>query len=111
MGDAQTTFSADELLSDHDTVTPLFAGGVQCHGGFDEDGQYVSPRTKFRVPGIEAWQAQHTELFGTEMLAIPLETWPAHMPRHQRTVTVVGRVAKPRTLTLCTRWIPPGSMS
>ena len=38
---------------------PLIAGGVRCHGGFDDDGTYVSPRTRFRVPAIEAWQEQH----------------------------------------------------
>ena len=38
---------------------PLIAGGVRCHGGFAEDGTYVSPRTKFRVPAIEAWRAHH----------------------------------------------------
>jgi len=76
----QVTFTEAELLADHTMAEPLIAGGVRCHGGFDEDGTYVSPRTKFRVPAIEAWQAQHTALFGKEMLDIPLETWPVHMP-------------------------------
>ena len=76
----QVTFTEAELLADHTMAEPLIAGGVRCHGGFDEDGTYVSPRTKFRVPGIKAWQAQHTALFGKEMLDIPLETWPVHMP-------------------------------
>ncbi len=76
----QVTFTEAELLADHTMAEPLIAGGVRCHGGFDEDGTYVSPRTKFRVPAIEAWQAQHTALFGKEMLDIPLETWPEHMP-------------------------------
>ena len=69
-----------ELLADHTMAEPLIAGGVRCHGGFDEDGRYVSPRTKFRVPAIEAWQAQPTALFGNDMLDIPLEPWPEHMP-------------------------------
>ena len=76
----QVTFTEAELLADHTMAEPLIAGGVRCHGGFDDDGTYVSPRTKFRVPAIEAWQAQHTALFGKEMLDIPLETWPEHMP-------------------------------
>ena len=61
----QVTFTEAELLADHTMAEPLIAGGVRCHGGFDDEGTYVSPRTKFRVPAIEAWQAQHTALFGT----------------------------------------------
>ena len=76
----QVTFTEAELLADHKMAEPLIVGGVRCHGGYDETGAYVSPRTKFRVPAIEAWQAQHTALFGKEMLDIPLETWPEHMP-------------------------------
>ena len=76
----QVTFTEAELLADHAVAAPLIEGGVRCHGGFDEDGAYVSPRTKHRVPAIEAWQAQHAELFGTEVLHVPLDTWSAHVP-------------------------------
>ena len=80
MTTAQVTFTEAELLADHTMAEPLIEGGVRCHGGFDDHGTYVSPRTKHRVPAIEAWQAQHRELFGTEVLDIPLDTWPAHVP-------------------------------
>ena len=80
MTTAQVTFTEAELLADHTMAEPLIEGGVRCHGGFDEQGEYVSPRPKFRVPAIEAWQARHRELFGTEVLDIPLDTWPAHVP-------------------------------
>ena len=53
----QVTFTEAELLADHTMAEPLIAGGVRCHGGFDDDGSYVSPRTKFRVPGIEVGKA------------------------------------------------------
>lgn len=76
----QVTFTEAELLRTHDVAEPLIAGGVRCHGGFDEDGTYVSPRTLHRVPAIEAWQAQHTATFGTEVLHVPLETWPENFP-------------------------------
>jgi hypothetical protein len=76
----QVTFTEAELLADHDVAEPLIEGGVRCHGGFDDQGAYVSPRTRFRVPAIAAWQAQHTATFDTEMLDVPLETWPVHMP-------------------------------
>src|SRR5512144_704049 len=55
----QLEYTESELLENHDFAEPLIAGGVRCHGGFDDDGVYVSPRTKRRVPAIEAWQAQH----------------------------------------------------
>jgi hypothetical protein len=76
----QVTYSEAELLADHAMAEPLIEGGVRCHGGFDDDGAYVSPRTKHRVPAIEAWQARNTDLFGTQVLHVPLDTWPAHMP-------------------------------
>ena len=76
----QVTFTEAELLRDHPVAEPLFAGGVRCHGGFAADGTYVSPRTLHRVPAIEAWQAQHRAAFGTEVLHVPLETWPEHFP-------------------------------
>ena len=76
----QTEFTEDELLADAPTAEPLLAGGVRCHGGFDDEGRYVSPRTRFRVPGIEGWAEKHREEFGTEILDIPLETWPENFP-------------------------------
>lgn len=76
----QVTFTEAELLADAPVVEPLVAGGVRCHGGFADDGRYVSPRTRHRVPAIEAWQAQHTRLFGTEVLHVPLDTWPENFP-------------------------------
>jgi hypothetical protein len=76
----QVTFTEAELLADHSMAEPLVEGGVRCHGGFDHEGRYVSPRTKHRVPAIEAWQAQNSAVFGTEVLHVPLDTWPQHMP-------------------------------
>ena len=54
-GTAQLDYTEAELLATHDITEPLIAGGVRCHGGFDETGAYVSPRTKNRWPAIEAW--------------------------------------------------------
>lgn len=76
----QVEFTSEELLADHTTAEPLVAAGVRCHGGFAADGTYLPPRTKFRVPAIEAWQARHREVFGTEILHVPLETWPGNFP-------------------------------
>jgi hypothetical protein len=51
-------YRPEELLRDDSFVEPLFANGVLCHGGFDADGNYRSPRTLHRSPAIAAWQEQ-----------------------------------------------------
>jgi hypothetical protein len=56
--DLPTTYPRDALLKSDAYAEPLIAGGVRCHGGFDADGHYCSPRTRFRGPAIAAWQAQ-----------------------------------------------------
>ena len=118
----QTEFTETELLMDHAISEPLLAGGVRCHGGFTEAGDYVSPRTKFRVPGIDAWQAKHREEFGTEILDIPLETWPEHFPNVAQAKFLVGAgVPEPLIATLTRigtvegfganiRYLTPGDM-
>ena len=118
----QTEFTAEELLSDHETTEPLIAGGVRCHGGFDEEGTYVSPRTKYRVPGIEAWQQKHREEFGKDVIDIPLETWPEHYPNlEQAKYLIEAKVPEPLIATLTRigtvegfganiRYLQPGDM-
>ena len=60
MGTAQVEFTEEELLADLTVAEPLIAGGVRCHGGFDDEGRYVSPRTKFRLPAISRCGASRT---------------------------------------------------
>lgn len=76
----QLTYDEAELLASHDYEEPLIVGGVRCHGGFDANGAYVSPRTRHRTPAIAAWQANHRATFGTDLMDVPLETWPGHYP-------------------------------
>jgi hypothetical protein len=98
---AQVEFTADELLSDVPVAEPLIAGGVRCHGGFDEDGGYVSPRTRFRSPAIDAWQARHVELFGASLIDVPLETWGEHFPNVEQARFLIGAgVPEPLVATL-----------
>ena len=80
MSNLQIQWTETELLETDAIVEPLVVAGRLCHGGFDADGTYHSPRTRFRAPAIEAWQAAHREQFGTEMLGVPLETWPRTFP-------------------------------
>ncbi|MEA3077763.1 MAG: uncharacterized protein QOF60_2671 [Actinomycetota bacterium] len=122
MTTSQVEFTEQELLADYAIAEPLVAGGVRCHGGFDDQGEYVSPRTKFRVPGIEAWQAKHREEFGKAILDIPLETWPEHFPNvAQARHLVTAGVPEPLIATLTRigtvegfganiRFLQPGNM-
>lgn len=52
---AQLSFSRDELMADHDYVKPQTEAGYTLHGGFDEKGEYLSPRTLNRWPAVRAW--------------------------------------------------------
>lgn len=79
MVDAPLTFTRDELLCTRPDLAPLVAGGMRCHGGFDVDGAYCSPRTLHRVPAICAWQARLTA-GGHELLSIPPALVPPQYP-------------------------------
>ena len=94
-------FSSEELLASHRVDEPLVVGGVRCHGGFLHDGTYVSPRTKVRAPAIVAWQEQHRKDFGTEVLHIPVDTWPASYPSVEQAQFLLGNgVREPIVATL-----------
>ena len=80
MSNLQTHWSEAELLATDDVVEPLIVRGIRCHGGFDANGEYVSPRTKYRVPATNAWQQAHREAFGTEIIDAPLASWPGSYP-------------------------------
>jgi hypothetical protein len=122
MTTAQVEFTEAELLANHDVREPLIADGVRCHGGFDDDGTYVSPRTKFRVPGIDAWQERHKALFGKDVIDVPLATWPEHFPNvAQARHLIASGVPEPLIATLTRigtvegfganiRFLQPGNM-
>lgn len=98
---AQVEFTEAELLASHDYEAPLVAGGVRCHGGFDADGTYVSPRTRNRVPAIAAWEAQRRAQFGTDPIAVPLDAWPSHYPTVEQARFLLGHgVREPIVATL-----------
>jgi hypothetical protein len=80
MSTVQLEYTAEELLQTHKIAAPAMAGGVRCHGGYDESGCYVSPRTLNRGPAIRAWQQQHHQQFGTPLVEVALDAWPAHYP-------------------------------
>jgi hypothetical protein len=94
---AQVEYTTEELLLTDPDLEPLVLGGVRCHGGLDDDGDYVSPRTRFRAPAIEAWEAQRVRQFGTPILDAPLDTWPESFPNVEQSRFLL-RVGAPRTM-------------
>ena len=80
MHESRLEFKFDELLASPKLDTPLIAGGVRCHGGFDGDGNYVSPRTVWRNPAIRAWQDQHLQTSSRPLVEIPKDAIPPHLP-------------------------------
>lgn len=49
-------YSRDEILADHEYAKPQIEAGYRLHGGFDSQGNYISPRTLNRWPAVRAWQ-------------------------------------------------------
>jgi hypothetical protein len=99
----QVEFTEHELLESHDFAEPLIAGDVRCHGGFDDDGEYVSPRTKNRWPAIEAWDEQRLAQFATPKLDIGLETWPENFPNVEQTKFLVRSGVREPAISELTR--------
>jgi hypothetical protein len=103
MTTAQVEFTESELLMSHDYAEPLVAGGVRCHGGYDDGGTYRSPRTRFREPAIEAWEEQRVEQFGTPILDAPLDTWPTFFPNVDQAKFLVRNGVREPIISVLTR--------
>ena len=103
MASEQLEYSFEEILADPPIVEPLRAAGLECHGGFLEDGTYASPRTLNRLPAIRAWQDSHREVFGTEILDAPLESWPGNFPNLGQAQLLLGEGVRDPIVALLTR--------
>ncbi len=103
MSNLQTEWREDELLATETVVEPLIVQGMRCHGGFDADGEYVSPRTKFRVPATLAWQQKHREAFGTEIIDAPIATWPAPYPNIAQSKFLLAQGVRDPVVSTLTR--------
>ncbi|MGQ0802716.1 MAG: hypothetical protein ACT4PI_02455 [Actinomycetota bacterium] len=103
MSNLQTDWSGAELLASDEIAEPLIAAGVRCHGGFDATGEYRSPRTKFREPAIDAWQRHHREQFGTDLIDVPLATWPESYPNVAQAKFLVRNGVREPMITVLTR--------
>jgi hypothetical protein len=73
------SYSPEQLLDSGSYEEPLTAGGVRCHGGFDAQGRYRSPRTIHRMPAVAAWQ-QRLLRDGDPLLAIDPALMPPQFP-------------------------------
>ena len=103
MSNLQLEWTEQELLASDAIAAPLTAAGTRCHGGFDADGQYHSPRTRFRSPAIAAWQRQHREQFGTGLLDVPLSTWPESYPNVDQAKFLLRAGVRDPMVTVLTR--------
>jgi hypothetical protein len=99
----QLNWSEIELLANDDVAEPLVAGGRRCHGGFTGDGNYVSPRTKNRVPATKAWQQSHREQFGADVLDAPIALWPEVFPNVAQTKFLLREGVPGPTISALTR--------
>ncbi len=77
--DLPLAYTRAELLASGPYAAPLLAGGVRCHGGFDADGAYRSPRTLHRGPAIRAWQTRLAQE-GHPLVAIDAALMPPQYP-------------------------------
>src|SRR5690606_29066351 len=72
-------------------LEPLRIDDVLCHGGFDEDGNYVSPRSKHRDDAIAAWEAERQRTFDTPILDVGLDAWPEPFPNVAQTKFLLSK--------------------
>ena len=52
---SKLVYTHEEILADHPFAKPHEEAGYRLHGGFDANGNYISPRTLHRWPAIRAW--------------------------------------------------------
>jgi hypothetical protein len=77
---SRLNFSFDELLANPKYDHTLIVNGRRCHGGFDKDGNYQSPRTVWRNPAIEAWQERHLATSALPLVEVPRDVIPPYTP-------------------------------
>lgn len=101
-GDERLVYSRDELLDSGGYEQVLIANGVRCHGGFEADGRYRSPRTLHRSPAIRAWQARLARE-GAELVEVSRDLMPPQYPNvEQARLLLLEGVRDPivRSLTI-----------
>jgi hypothetical protein len=51
-------YSREAILAEPDYNRRIERNGVLLHGGYDAHGTYLPPRSRHRIPAIDAWTAQ-----------------------------------------------------
>ncbi len=78
--ESRLNFSFEELLENPKYDRILIVNDRRCHGGFDKDGNYQSPRTVRRNPAIKAWQEQHLATSMRPLVEVPRDVIPPYTP-------------------------------
>ncbi|MEN9822136.1 MAG: hypothetical protein RLZ04_562 [Actinomycetota bacterium] len=63
------TYTEDELMAEHEGLTPHVVAGRRMHGGFHPDGTYQPPRALWREPALREWEAALVARGGAPMTA------------------------------------------
>ena len=54
-------YTLEEIMSEHEYSSANEMAGYLLHGGLDQEGKYISPRTKVRWEAINQWNQNLTE--------------------------------------------------
>ncbi len=54
---SRLVYTLEEIEAEHEYATPHIECGQKLHGGFDDDGTYLSPRTRYRWEAVNNWLA------------------------------------------------------
>ncbi|MBV1878597.1 MAG: hypothetical protein KUG79_13215 [Pseudomonadales bacterium] len=65
-------YSKQEIEAERDYAVPHIECGLKLHGGFDTEGNYIVPRSKYRFEAVKNWMDQ-LESNGTELVAATTE--------------------------------------
>lgn len=71
---ARLTYTRGELLA-----------SIHYHGGFDSDGNYLSPRNLHRWPAIQTWQRRLARDTGLGLIECPAELFGDFYPNLAQT--------------------------
>lgn len=78
----QLQYTSKEILAEHTYARLNAFDGKKLHGGYDDEGAYVSPRTLNRWPAIAAWRARFLDQGGEFIDASTLILKAEHYPNH-----------------------------
>ncbi len=93
---SQLVYTEQEIMSDHAYAKMHEVGGHRLHGGFDADGNYISPRTLVREPAVEAW-TEALRARGGDILAVDpkVQDLPRYPNYEQMKLLLAEGVEKP----------------